>query len=126
MWFQSGNIAKPISSSDMQPGVLPSPRFESAGEDAGNGSLMRLAAVPLFFHSDIDLARRMAFESSLTTHPGPMAAEACALMAHVIVRAITREPAQSTSSAFLDMYVCVCMYLNITSGECIGCCSHFW
>ena len=105
MWFQSGNIAKSISSSDMQPGALPSPRFESAGEDAGNGSLMRLAAVPLFFHSDIDLARRMAFESSLTTHPGPMAAEACALMAHVIVRAITREPAQSTSSAFLDMYV---------------------
>ena len=71
----------------------------------------------------------MAFESSLTTHPGHMAAEACALMAHVIVRAITREPAQSTSLAFLDMYVrmyvCMgvylCMLCKINTHYCVVC-----
>eukprot|EP01036_Dinobryon_divergens_P029736 gene29736-38877_t len=97
-----GNIAKSIHSSDMKPGSLPSPRFESSGEDAGNGSLMRLAPIPLFFHTNIEEARAMAFESSLTTHPGHMAAEACALMAHIIVRALTREPSNTSSSAFLD------------------------
>merc|ERR1712194_947744 len=44
------------------------PRFEGFGEDAGNGSLMRLAPVPIFFHSDMDLAMRVSAESSYTTH----------------------------------------------------------
>ena len=105
----------------MKSGSLPSPRFESSGEDAGNGSLMRLAPIPLFFHTNIEEARAMAFESSLTTHPGHVAAEACALMAHIIVRALTREPSNTSSSAFLDtyvlihycMYVCMCMYVCV-------------
>lgn len=56
------------------------PRYEGFGEDAGNGSLMRLAPVPIFFHADIDLAMRVSAESSYTTHPGPSAADACAFL----------------------------------------------
>eukprot|EP00697_Spironema_sp_BW2_P006548 gnl/Spiro4/2002_TR958_c0_g1_i1.p1 gnl/Spiro4/2002_TR958_c0_g1~~gnl/Spiro4/2002_TR958_c0_g1_i1.p1 ORF type:complete len:481 (-),score=128.54 gnl/Spiro4/2002_TR958_c0_g1_i1:126-1568(-) len=65
------------------------PRFEADTEDAGNGSLMRLAPVPIFFHRNIEEARKFSFESSLTTHPGPLASEACAFMAHLIVRALS-------------------------------------
>ena len=33
----------------MKPDQTPTPRFEGVGEDSGNGSLMRLAPIPLFF-----------------------------------------------------------------------------
>ena len=49
---------------------------------------MRLAPVPIFYHHDIAQAREAAAESSFTTHPGPIAAEACKLLAHIVVRAM--------------------------------------
>ena len=87
-----GNISMSLNEIDhfvARGGDIP-PRFQSQSEDAGNGSLMRLGPVPLFFHANIAIARAVAYESSLTTHPGPLAAEACAFLAHVIVRAIHR------------------------------------
>jgi hypothetical protein len=64
---------------------------------------MRLAPVPVRFHTDIKLARDIAYESSLSTHPGLMAAEACKLMAHIIVRAINRGADEKvTAAVFLD------------------------
>ena len=61
---QSGN---PISGST-------SPR------SAGNGSIMRLAPVPMFFHPDRTLAVRFSEESSITTHGCTECREACRLM----------------------------------------------
>lgn len=82
------------------------PRVAAKGEDAGNGSLMRLAAVPLFFHADADAARSYAYESSLATHPGPAAGEACAFMATLIQAMLGRpEDDATTPSAFLDAFV---------------------
>ncbi len=40
----------------------------TAENTAGNGSLMRLAPVPLFFAQDPERAIQMAAESSRTTH----------------------------------------------------------
>ncbi|CAE7210088.1 tri1 [Symbiodinium natans] len=80
------------------------PEYESASEDAGNGSLMRLAAVPIFFHAlPLEELYSVARKSSLTTHPGFVAAEACAFLAH-IVRQAMRLPPSSTVTArdFLD------------------------
>jgi|Transcript_55995 ADP-ribosylglycohydrolase len=86
------------------------PRFEAHGQDAGNGSLMRLTPIPLYFHSDLKLATEWSRESSFTTHPGPIAAEACAFLAYVIVRATKRSNVESLrASAFLDQ--CVKEYL---------------
>jgi ADP-ribosylglycohydrolase len=64
-------------------------------QDAGNGSLMRLCPIPIFFsaphhHHNPEDVRRTAYESSLTTHPGPLAAEACAFLASLIVACINR------------------------------------
>ena len=55
---------------------------------AGNGSLMRLAPVPLFFAYDPELAISNAGLSSKTTHGHPEAIDACRYMAALIVGAL--------------------------------------
>jgi len=63
-----------------------------AGSDdplsAGNGSIMRLAPVVLYYLSRPDEAIRFAAESSRTTHQAEEAIQACQLMAHVMCKAI--------------------------------------
>jgi ADP-ribosyl-[dinitrogen reductase] hydrolase len=44
---------------------------------AGNGSIMRLAPVPLYFHQNLSLAIRMAELSSKTTHQEQRCLQAC-------------------------------------------------
>jgi ADP-ribosyl-[dinitrogen reductase] hydrolase len=55
---------------------------------AGNGSIMRLAPVPLFFASDPPLAIEMAAQSSRTTHGATEAVDACRYLAGLIVGAL--------------------------------------
>lgn len=89
----------------------PKPRFEAVGEDAGNGSLMRLAPVPIYFHGNLNLATRASAESSYTTHPGSIAADACAFLGFLIAAAIARDPASwDTAKEFLDS--CVSTYCD--------------
>jgi len=54
---------------------------------AGNGSIMRLAPIPIFFRSDAQLALRMAAESSRTTHAAPEAVDACRYFAGLLLGA---------------------------------------
>lgn len=72
-------------------------RFKRTGEPfpgpteehtAGNGSLMRLAPVPIFFRHDPALAIRMAADSSRTTHGTATAVDACRYFASLIVGAL--------------------------------------
>lgn len=72
-------------------------RFERFGEpwsggtdpySAGNGSIMRLAPVPLFFAHDPELAIANAALSSRTTHGHPEAIDACRYLAGLIVGAL--------------------------------------
>ncbi|CAE7241021.1 CPK2, partial [Symbiodinium pilosum] len=99
-----GNVA--VSLKDVMDSS-PSPRFESSRQDAGNGSIMRLAPVPIFFSSDPEKAAEFSEESSRTTHPGPIAAAACHFLGFFLARAINRESAGTTqtASAFLDQTV---------------------
>jgi ADP-ribosylglycohydrolase len=55
---------------------------------AGNGSLMRLAPVPLFFAGDPERAIDAAASSSRTTHAHPEAVDACRSFAGLIVGAL--------------------------------------
>jgi ADP-ribosylglycohydrolase len=55
---------------------------------AGNGSLMRLAPVPLRFAYEPRLAVERAAESSRTTHGAPAAVDACRYFAGLIVGAL--------------------------------------
>ena len=72
-------------------------RFEQTGEpfsgateprSAGNGSIMRLAPVPLFFAGDPERAIEMAAASSRTTHGVRTAVDACRYMGGLIVGAV--------------------------------------
>lgn len=55
---------------------------------AGNGSLMRLAPVPLFHFGAPEQAIELAGESSRTTHGAPVAIDACRYLAALIVGAV--------------------------------------
>ena len=55
---------------------------------AGNGSIMRLAPVVMFFHRNRDAAVHDAALSSMTTHATAECVDACRLMASMLVRAV--------------------------------------
>ncbi len=55
---------------------------------AGNGSLMRIAPVALFYANDIKLAMKMAVKSSLTTHGLPICSDATMYLTGLIIGAI--------------------------------------
>jgi len=56
--------------------------------DAGNGALMRLAPVPIYWHQDLDTAILMARKQAQTTHNVQEAMDTSALMAFVMWHAI--------------------------------------
>lgn len=56
---------------------------------AGNGSLMRLAPVPIFYYPDLEKIILYAGESSRTTHGAQECIEACQLFAQMIYLALS-------------------------------------
>jgi ADP-ribosyl-[dinitrogen reductase] hydrolase len=56
---------------------------------AGNGSIMRLAPVPMFYYPDVSAAVQYAAESSRTTQGAPECLDACRLLAGIICRALS-------------------------------------
>eukprot|EP00397_Hematodinium_sp_SG-2012_P039864 GEMP01043592.1.p1 GENE.GEMP01043592.1~~GEMP01043592.1.p1 ORF type:complete len:427 (+),score=85.99 GEMP01043592.1:123-1403(+) len=93
-----GNISRSLYS--MNSGEKPLPRFERDTEDAGNGSIMRLAAVPLRFRNTVE-ALEVASEQSYSTHPGVKAADACRFLAFV-VHAALNSSGKETAKEMLD------------------------
>jgi len=69
-------------------------------ETAGNGSLMRLAPVPLFFASNAKEAIHYASESSRTTHATKAAVDACRYFAGLLVGALRGKPKSELLSAY--------------------------
>jgi ADP-ribosylglycohydrolase len=64
----------------------------TADHAAGNGSIMRLAPVPLAFAADPDRAIRLAADSSRTTHGAAASVDACRYLAGLIVGAVQGRP----------------------------------
>ena len=56
---------------------------------AGNGCIMRLAPVPMFFYPDEQAAVRFSGESSQTTHGAAECVSACRFLGWVIVKALS-------------------------------------
>jgi ADP-ribosyl-[dinitrogen reductase] hydrolase len=76
-------------------------RFRRSGEpysgstdpnSAGNGSLMRLAPVVLFYFPALEDVIEYSALSSRTTHAAPQAVECCQLFASILARALSGEP----------------------------------
>ena len=60
-------------------------------DSAGNGSLMRLAPVPLRYYRNPEQAISLAADSSRTTHAAPEAVDACRYVAGLMVGALQGE-----------------------------------
>jgi len=99
-----GNISKSLSAmSRGQAGKKPTPIYEAQGDDAGNGSLMRFTPVAIFFHAaSLEQLYDFARQSSYTTHPGIVAAEACSMLAHLIYRALHRPSGPVDAKSFIE------------------------
>jgi ADP-ribosyl-[dinitrogen reductase] hydrolase len=78
-------------------------RFERTGEPvdpdpdqeaAANGSLMRLAPVPVRWHRDPEEAADRSAESSRTTHPADRPVDACRLLGAMVAALIGGTPAE--------------------------------
>jgi ADP-ribosylglycohydrolase len=65
---------------------------------AGNGSLMRLAPVPMFYARTPEDAISMAADSSRTTHGARAAVDGCRYMAGLIVGALRGEPKEALTA----------------------------
>lgn len=72
-------------------------RFQQTGDPfagstdphkAGNGCIMRLAPVPIYYYPDIDAAAHYAAESARTTHAAAECLDASRLFARILVRAL--------------------------------------
>lgn len=63
-------------------------RADSDSRNSGNGSLMRLAPIPLAFSDDVRRAGEMSSDSSRTTHPSVECREACGVYGQLIASAI--------------------------------------
>merc|ERR1711959_726356 len=96
----------------------PPPRFLGTTEDSGNGSIMRLAPIPVFFSHDVEKAMLISIESSYTTHPGSVAATMCGFLGFLISSALRRGSEPVTAAEFLDEYVVTYMKrLEASSGS---------
>jgi len=95
-----GNIAKSLQSIQGKTFADIPEKFEENNQDSGNGGLMRLAPIPIFF-SDQEVATVMenARLSSETTHPGYLASRAAEFMAFFIHWAINRAASYSCISS---------------------------
>jgi ADP-ribosyl-[dinitrogen reductase] hydrolase len=68
-------------------------------QSAGNGSLMRLAPVVLFYHPDTEACVRFAGKSSRTTHGAPEAIDACKMLAQILSSALEGNSKSAVLSA---------------------------
>ena len=66
---------------------------------AGNGSLMRLAPVVLFFHPNLEKCIHFAAESSRTTHGADEAIDACKIFAQILAAALDGRPKSEVLAA---------------------------
>ena len=55
---------------------------------SGNGSIMRMSAIPLFYHKDLKEAIIKSASQSLTTHQGEEASDCCKIMSFIIFKAL--------------------------------------
>lgn len=84
------------------------PKDPTRQHDAGNGSLMRLAPLSILYAAQPQAAKTVAYESSLSTHPGPLAAEACSFLSSLVGACIHRPENKGTimtAKEFLFQFV---------------------
>jgi len=108
-WYRHGHLSSTGSCFDIGNTVRQALlKFENTKESccgstdprsAGNGSIMRLAPVPLFYAGNPKLAIEKSGESSRTTHGAVTCIDACRYMGGLIVGAVSGVPKEELLSA---------------------------
>lgn len=103
-WYQEGYLSSTGSCFDIGTTIkFALMRFESSGQPysgsedpstAGNGSIMRLAPIPMFYAQDAEVAIEKSKDSSRTTHGAITAVDACRYFASLLVGALNSTPKQ--------------------------------
>ncbi|WP_448383785.1 ADP-ribosylglycohydrolase family protein [Desulfosoma sp.] len=111
-WYEEGYWSATGSCFDIGNTVLGALlRFRQSGEPfsgstnpntAGNGCIMRLAPVPLYYYPQWEKAVFYAGESAKTTHGALECVEACRLLADLLVRALNGEKKENLLRTDLD------------------------
>ncbi|CAE7222529.1 tri1 [Symbiodinium sp. CCMP2456] len=97
------NIAKSLIA--LYPDEPIDPEYLNPGSsDSGNGGLMRLAPVPIFYNrpEQLEEALDAAARSSLATHPGILATETARYLAFLVHSAINRKEEMSAREFFIQ------------------------
>ncbi|MGC9520614.1 MAG: ADP-ribosylglycohydrolase family protein [Anaerolineae bacterium] len=84
---------------------------------AGNGCIMRLAPVPMFYFPDIEATARYAAESSRTTHGAEECLDASRLFARILVRALAGRPKDEVALADRESFAGQPKIVAIARGE---------
>jgi ADP-ribosyl-[dinitrogen reductase] hydrolase len=80
----------------------PEIEFSNASfNQSGNGSLMRNAGIPVYYHNDLEKAISYSINQSYLTHTGIEAAECCAYLSYIAYKAINFDKYVSAQQ-FLD------------------------
>ncbi|WP_287042593.1 ADP-ribosylglycohydrolase family protein, partial [Desulfonatronospira sp. MSAO_Bac3] len=113
-WMETGYLSSTGSCFDIGSTVAAAlQRYRKTGEpysgsthprSAGNGTIMRLAPVPMKYFPDMDLAESMAGESSRTTHGAQECIDACRLLARMTVRALSGRSKEEILMADRDSF----------------------
>ena len=98
-WYQNGYLSSTGECFDIGNTVRQAlERYKQTGNPfsgstspdmAGNGSLMRLASIPMFYFPDLEKILKFAGESSRTTHAASECIESCQLFAEMLFRALS-------------------------------------
>ncbi|WP_457756025.1 ADP-ribosylglycohydrolase family protein [Thermodesulfatator indicus] len=83
---------------------------------AGNGCIMRLAPVPMFFYPDIEKAEWYAQESARTTHGAQECLDAARLFARMLIRALAGKPKEEILLADSENFEASPKILDIARG----------
>ncbi|WP_020168204.1 MULTISPECIES: ADP-ribosylglycohydrolase family protein [Methylotenera] len=105
-WWKNGHLSSTGRCFDIGNTVRAAlSRFEKSGNpysgstnilSAGNGSLMRLAPVVLYFYPLLSDVLHYSAESSKTTHAAPEAIECCQLLAFILYQALSGKDKATT------------------------------
>jgi ADP-ribosyl-[dinitrogen reductase] hydrolase len=84
---------------------------------AGNGCIMRLAPVPMFFYPDLDAVEHQSAESSRTTHAATECVDASRLFGRIVARALLGRPKDEVLFGDADTFTGAATIVDIARGS---------
>ncbi|MCL6624370.1 MAG: ADP-ribosylglycohydrolase family protein [Fimbriimonadales bacterium] len=127
LWAREGYLSSVGYCFDIGKTVLESLlTFETTGNpyagptdprSAGNGCIMRLAPIPIFFYPDFEKTERYAVESARTTHGTQECLDATRLFARILFRALAGQPKEEVLEADAETFQGSRKIVAIARGE---------